>query len=56
MREKLTRLNSDEATRLRLRELSGRWGMSMQDALRRAIAEALRQEHTREVGSSAAGE
>jgi DNA polymerase III delta prime subunit len=44
---------SDQDTRHRLRELSGRWGLSMQDTLRRLVAEALRQEHAREVGSSA---
>ena len=37
-------LQSDEETRLRLRELAGLWRMTMQETLRQLVADALRRQ------------
>ncbi len=50
---KRAQLQSDEDTRHRLRELAGRWQMTLQDTLRRLVCDALRAERSAESGSSA---
>jgi hypothetical protein len=41
-------LQTDDEVRHQLRELSGRWGMTMQATLKRLIGETLRWERERE--------